>query len=794
MAESLSPVIHQTLHGYADGHTLLASSCDLTPVEKKALLLLSDLSGQTGNKGFDSYLTGYPLPGKRYYALARTWDAPEMPRPGCVWTQTLLVALPLLTRIRNLSELANLFKRPQVGITSPYSVDIPVEGFIHTASTSLYSVKPSFYILAYYLYSKPKNTIVVPAESAIGYEEDILSIWSQQWPRLRRSFSFCTGSLSIRELDNKLLELQVVPNSYGSRLSRQQVDNVSVVDLSIKTKATNWFKVYESIQPKQLQEFMYEYGSDIIGKRSKFAPLCLAYGILHNKPELSITFDSILLFFKQNFGSANEAKRLKRDLINRLIEYTPDGNYAFIEALLTSPNADLISEQEWNLPELIIQLWSEEKTSSYKITKLLEKLDSTRLSEAQNLQLLSSLPVELWIDIEWVSHSLLTEVVIAQPQLLTRLWSEGKIDKKQLIKLLEELAEINEHQKTQLLSGLPIELWSNVQWVTDALITKIIIAQPNALEQPFFWQSATHIQRIGLGIFTKNSRDFLHASRVVAAMLDAHNDRWIENISSVFSYLILFAALDWSIHKPDATLPQKWENLVWAYPSEYLEWLVLNKLYTERNIELMLQILVADNFNAASLSKEDVNSLLMRLIKLRASATRNKAMAIWLAKGLNDSLPTAKEITIILFQPVYNILKQNQLDDDSWGFLNPRFEKPIESFSFYKIPKIIIKFFSEEKPQSDDWDKCGQLRQKIIQSCIVLQWPSEVLCRAITDKSTFEDITKYALKLESGRELFTKISRFLKENKKYKNPGYEKIIAFEFERIKKSKKSKKKPK
>ncbi|WP_201980432.1 GAP1-N1 domain-containing protein [Hymenobacter rubidus] len=794
MAESVNPVIHQTLHGYADGHTLLASSCDLTPVEKKALLLLSDLSGQTGNRNFDSYLTGYPLPGKRYYALARTWYAPEMPRPGCVWTQTLLLALPLLTRISNLSELNNLFVRPLIGQTTPYLSAIPVDEFTDIykfISASLYGVRPSFYAIAYHLYSKTKEAIVVPAESAAEYEDDILSIWSQQWPRLRRSFSFCTGSLSIRELDSKPLDFQVVPDSYGSRLSRQQTDNIAVADLSAKNKVTNWFKVYEGIEPQRLQSFMYHYGSDIIGKRSKFAPLCLAYGILDNKPEPSITFESILLFLKQNFSSASEAKRLKRDLINRLIDYTPDGKYAFVEAFLTSPNADLIPTQEWDLSELIIQLWSEDKISSDKITRLLEKLDSSRLSEAQKLQLLNGLPVEAWIDIEWVSHSLLTEVVIAQPQLIIRLWSEGKIDKKQLITLLEELSEATDAQKLKLLSNLPIELWADVRWVTDALIRQIVTTQPHVLEQPIFWQGPIPSQLIGLKVFTKNSGDFFHVGRVVAAMINAHNDRWIENLSSELNYLILFAALDWLIHKPNATLPQKWENLVWAYPSEYLEWLVSNQHYTERNTELMLQILVAKNFNADSLSKEDVNPLLTRLVKLRASSMRNKAMAIWLAKGLNNLHPAAKEITIILFQPIYNILKQDQLDYDSWLFLNPGFEKPIESFSFYEIPKIIIKFFSEEKPQSDDWDKCGQLRQKIIQSCILLQWPSEVLCRAITDKITFEDITKYALKLESGRVLFTRVLRFIKENKKYKNPGYEKIIEFEFQRIKKGKKKRK---
>jgi hypothetical protein len=793
MAELTSSVIHQTLHGYADGHTLLAASCELTAIEKKALLLLSDLSGQAGTKGFDSYLTGYPLPGKRYYALARTWDAPEMPRPGCVWTQTLLLALPLLTRIRHLSELNKLFERPQLGLTSSYSIVIPAHIFTNTISSSLYSVKPRFYAIAYYLYSKTRGTVVIPAESSAEYEEDILSIWSQQWPRLRRSFSFCTGSLSIRELDNKLFELQVVPNSYGSRLSRQQVDNVNVVDLSTKTKATNWFKAYESIQPQWLQEFMYEYGSDIIGKRSKFAPLCLAYTILYSEQEYSISFENLLSFFKQYFSSASEAKRLKLDLISKIIENTPDGEYHFIKTLLTSVNTDVIPAQEWNFSEQIIRLWSEKRISSDNVINLLEELDTSRLSDSQRVQLLTNLPAETWFDVKWVTDALLAEVIITQPQLLINLLSEGKIDKEKAEIILEDLDinRISESQKIQLLGELPIEIWIDVTWVTDSLLTEVIITQPYLLEQPVFWQGKISNQRIGLDVFTKDNTNLVHVSRVVDAMLDAQNDKWIDNLSSVFESLLLFAALEWWIRKPNALLLQKWENLVWVYRDEYLMWLAKNQYYTKQTIGLMLQIFVAKEFNANGVGKKDAKVLLTQLVKTQLSDQRNHAMAIWLAKGLNNAHPAAKEITVILFQPIYTMVEQDKLASHSWAVLDPRFERPIEIFNLAKITKAIKNYLFEEKPQSDDWDKCGQLRQKIIQSCIVFQWPSEILCRAVTNRGTFKEITRYALGFESGKALFVKVSRFIKESKTYKNPDYTKIIESEYEKTKKGKKQRK---
>ena len=83
--------LQQTLHGYSEGHRLLASSIDLPTRDAKTVLMMSDASGPAATIGEEGYLTGYPLPESGHYALARTWAAPEMPRPGCVWTHTILI-------------------------------------------------------------------------------------------------------------------------------------------------------------------------------------------------------------------------------------------------------------------------------------------------------------------------------------------------------------------------------------------------------------------------------------------------------------------------------------------------------------------------------------------------------------------------------------------------------------------------------------------------------------------------------------------------------------------------------
>src|SRR4051812_5480513 len=85
-------LVHQTLHGYSEGHRLLAASVALPDDAQHLMLRMSDLSGPQVIQGFEEYLTGYPVPSLSAYAFAKTWYADEMRRPGCVWTHTLLLS------------------------------------------------------------------------------------------------------------------------------------------------------------------------------------------------------------------------------------------------------------------------------------------------------------------------------------------------------------------------------------------------------------------------------------------------------------------------------------------------------------------------------------------------------------------------------------------------------------------------------------------------------------------------------------------------------------------------------
>ncbi len=199
--------IEQTIHGYSDGHHLLATSRELPINAKYAMLALSDMSGRSMVPGFEEYLTGYPVPETSLYAIAKTWYAPEMERPGCVWTHTLLIENRNLGEVPDLACFRLLFRRPVRQSTGHswdgyhLALEVPdsQQGLCNPSSTPAPVVRS----LLMALYGTPDRPVVLPAMDSNRFEELVLAFWSQQWPSLRASFRFCSGAIANRTFRRK---------------------------------------------------------------------------------------------------------------------------------------------------------------------------------------------------------------------------------------------------------------------------------------------------------------------------------------------------------------------------------------------------------------------------------------------------------------------------------------------------------------------------------------------------------------------------------------------------------------
>lgn len=221
--------IEQALFGYREGHRLLQASRKFAPTTERSLVTLTDMSGSRMVDGFEEYISGYPVPGEDSYALVKTWYAPEMERPGCVWSHVLMVRNPDLTGIGDIDQLSPLFKRPQKGEVDSYLSPLsPTSGGLRSLRGQFEISDAEAIISA--LYGEPDKPIIVPASNAEIREALILAIWSQQWSALRASFRFCTGSLSARNYAGRAFDLQVVPHRLVRELQRDPSAFVVVLE------------------------------------------------------------------------------------------------------------------------------------------------------------------------------------------------------------------------------------------------------------------------------------------------------------------------------------------------------------------------------------------------------------------------------------------------------------------------------------------------------------------------------------------------------------------------------------
>ena len=255
--------IDQVLHGYRDGHRLLAASRRIDGRESAAMARLSDLSGSFSRAFPPSYLTGYPAPSVLYYALARTWLAEEMPRPGCVWTHTLLVPFADLATISDLSLLLDLFERPTLDALDRYREPVRVGPVALEASPKPCLDRRALGVIHRLYFEDPDLPVKLPASpTEPGQDEALaLALWSQQWPRLQRRFRFCTYAAAERIDESGPFDLQFTPEAETVRQPPSEVPGAAS------------FAMEDIAQPGRYRAFLRRYGADVDGTRKNFVAL-----------------------------------------------------------------------------------------------------------------------------------------------------------------------------------------------------------------------------------------------------------------------------------------------------------------------------------------------------------------------------------------------------------------------------------------------------------------------------------------------------------------------------------------
>lgn len=276
--------VHQALHGYADGHRQLACSISLPTKDARRMLVMSDVSGPGVTSLGLPYLTGYPLVESGLYALAKTWPAPEMSRPGCVWTHTVLIGFADLAILVSPSAIADLLQRPTTSTPlDMYSTDLVVGPPDHLVARSFSPDASSWFArLASAVYEHPNAQVWARRSEGRDVDDAVLRLWDQQWPRLKRSFRFCTLTSRDRSQEGMSFDLQLTLGSESSSYLRL---SSAAEDFEATSRSTGpWLDdlLHDAQFPQAstLRPFLRKLGADMLGGREAMLPFCSLHAAL----------------------------------------------------------------------------------------------------------------------------------------------------------------------------------------------------------------------------------------------------------------------------------------------------------------------------------------------------------------------------------------------------------------------------------------------------------------------------------------------------------------------------------
>lgn len=413
--------LDQCLFGYEDGHRLLASSIPLGD-QTSSLTQLSDLAPGTVFGSSDGYWTGVPAPEIGRYALMRTWPAPEMSRPGCVWTHGLLLEPSMLETVSNLAVLASLARRPiRLADRSSYREAIEFD-------LARLAVEPDLVEEA--IARDLIEVLYGPADRAVGVsvpgeaDSALFAIWSQQWPRLRRNIRFQTAATrdfrppSAKRLDisMSIVEAPIQPSS----VTGPEAIWIGAACADLQTGADG-----------EVRAFLWRYGQGVKRQRGSFRPL-VKIKVIHDGFQ-SDAGRQLLEIVSTAFPENSDAAQLKQDLVDGII--APRAQVDFLWYIMTEGGeAALPSPTQAGISRLAL-LWPERPNELLELAESIA-VDGGALGQRIFQTISEAVPVDAFWPLTIKYPRVRERMVKARPRLIETVEVES-LDNASLAELVE---------------------------------------------------------------------------------------------------------------------------------------------------------------------------------------------------------------------------------------------------------------------------------------------------------------------------------------------------------------------
>ena len=311
-------IVEQVLHGYRDGHKLLAASVQIDETSSALMSRMSDMQPRSLEK-LSSYICAYPLRKVSKYVVSRTWSAHEMRRLGCVWTHSLLADYATIAKVSDLTKLFSLLKRPQDGDFDAYrlSLDITdrIQANIPSDESGTITALQGLGIVDYTevataLYGQAVNRTLLSAHKDERTDEAIVAaFWNQMPPRLRRELVVCTAANPRSTLPEA--EVYLLFSRDSDTAERQPKPNSSVCpDDPFVRLAVDASRGTDTL----LRSFLARYVVDAERPRQaviELVQIAESLFLKDNRPHLGTVAHEIV----SSFPSPSDCNLLKKDLI-----------------------------------------------------------------------------------------------------------------------------------------------------------------------------------------------------------------------------------------------------------------------------------------------------------------------------------------------------------------------------------------------------------------------------------------------------------------------------------------------
>jgi len=660
------------------------------------MLTLSDMSGRSMVGGFESYLTGYPVPDLNLYAFARTWYALEMERPGCVWTHTLLVDVSELALVGCPAALVNLFRRPT---GAPWdSFRLPIVESTPLDERSGYPLGPIDPEVSRptlrALYLTPDQPVFIAAANARLHESLVLGVWAQQWGELRARFAFCTGAISSRSLGRRAFDLQVVPRSSTHEIRRQIPDGV-FVDTIEGSKSTE-------------------------GSGDEWLTLALSSLTGSNGGRLRQLFEGVATWKERGRGAFVPLAELSLCTSDEVVPRFDSSANLFQAIAARFPTKDrgralkvaVAGPEPWLAKELVRDLGER---------SLLEALATTWPAPAYDAQELS---------IEARS---------------SRMWADDPEGAKALLSFLirQNHNAVGEVLLSALLENIEIDAAVGLSAVVPGLLATIVRRHPSRAATPTLWTGPYEGQRELFDAAT-SGQDLAGElrARIVEAMLEGSSDAVADKVFRRFAPdagAIVLAWYDRRSGQTSAALERGWIQALAARPEAVLSWITAAPKPSSHVVALAARLL---NPHSSQVWHSGIGVWLRSSVEAERELSDDERLMVHgfcLALGLDNPAPQAADLVAQCFDTVHDAVGANGLSYSLWELW---FDGVLPSLSWGR-----------------NWDKCERLRRGLVRRVVEFEWLATLLSRCTHRPETFERLLKSCWDVKGGKRALKELRR-----------------------------------